>query len=158
MVSIGGAFHLFFLIVVLAVVGSVVVSVVNRIRKPADPIQQEAQAQSILFEGRVWVRSPPSLRMGLLGGPISRWTLVVRSGSIELTGQLWGSAGPQYRHHLFLRSAGSSMWTTRIGQRDCIVLSGVAHGQPVEVCVSAGGQNQVVWSALSEAGVRSAAT
>jgi hypothetical protein len=90
----------------------------------------------------------------LTGGDLNRWTLVVRSGSIQLTSQFVGNFGPNSKNPLFLRSEDVSMGMTRIGQRDCIALNGISVNQPVEVYVSAEGQNQTLWSALSGAGVQ----
>ena len=67
-----------------------------------------------------------------------------------------GELRSKFKNQLFLRSQDVSIGMTRIGSRDCIALNGLSANQPVEGYVSADGQNQALWSALSRAGVQTA--
>ena len=126
----------------------------SKARRPRG-FRRTALGETTFFEVPDWVQAVKvPMRMGLTGGDLSRWTLVVRSGSIQLTSQFAGNFGPKFKNQLFLRSADVSMGMTQIGQRDCIVLNGISVNQAAEVYVSADGQNQALWSALSRAGVQ----
>jgi hypothetical protein len=157
-ISTGNPFSFLVLIIAIAGVAMVIFRAVKT--SPGGPegsLRRTALGETTLFEGPVWVQAVKvPMRMGLTGGALSRWTLVVRSGSIELTSQFVGNFGPKYKNQLFLRSADVSMSMTRIGQRDCVLLGGISVDQPVEVYVSADGQNQALRSALSRAGIQTA--
>jgi hypothetical protein len=157
-ISTGNPFSFFVLFIAIAGVGVLIFRVVKaRPSGPENSLRQTALGETTLFEGPVWVQAVKvPMRMDLTEGGLNRWTLVVRSGSIQLTSQFVGNFGPNSRNQLFLRSADVSMGMTRRGQRDCIAFHGISVDQPVEVYVSADGQNQTLWSALSEAGVRTA--
>jgi hypothetical protein len=157
-ISTGNPFS--FLVLFIAIVG--VAILIFRVVKarpggPEDSLRRTALGETTLFEGPVWVQAVKvPMGMGLTGGDLSRWTVVVRSGSIQLTSQFVGNFGPNSKNQLLLRSADVSMGMTRIGQRDCIALNGTSVNQLVEVYVSADGENQTLWSALSGAGVQTA--
>jgi hypothetical protein len=155
-ISTGNPFS--FLVLFIAIAGVVILIfrvVKARPEGPEESLRRTAVGETTLFEGPVWVQAVKvPMRMGLTGGDLNRWTLVVRSGSIQLTSQFVGNFGPNSKNPLFLRSEDVSMGMTRIGQRDCIALNGISVNQPVEVYVSAEGQNQTLWSALSGAGVQ----
>jgi hypothetical protein len=157
-ISTGNPFSFLVLIIAIAGVAMLIFRVVKaRPGGPEGSLRRTALVETTLFEGPVWVHTVKvPMRMGLTGGDLSRWTLVVRSGSIQLTSQFVGNFGPNSKNQLFLRSADVSMGMTRIGQRDCIALNGISVNQPVEVYVSADGQNQALRSALSRAGVQTA--
>jgi hypothetical protein len=156
MIPSGNPFSFLVLIIAVAGVAMLIFRVVKaRPGGPEGSLRRTALAETTLFEGPVWVQAVKvPMRMGLTGGDLSRWTLIVRSGSIQLTSQFVGNFGPNSKNQLFLRSADVSMDMTRIGQRDCMVLNGISVNQPVEVYVSADGRNQALWSALSLAGVQ----
>jgi hypothetical protein len=157
-ISTGNPFSFVVLIIAIAGVAMLIFRVVKaRPGGPEGSLRRTALGETTLFEGPVWVQAVKvPMRMGLTGGDLSRWTLVVRSGSIQLTSQFVGNFGPKFKNQLFLRSADVCMGMTRIGQRDCIALNGISVNQPVEVYVSADGQNQALRSALSRAGVQTA--
>jgi hypothetical protein len=157
--STNNPFSFLVLIIVIAGVALLIVRVFqNRPGGPENSLRRSAVGEPILFEGRVWVRTVKAPWwmggwMGRGGAALSRWNLAVRRGSIQLTSQAKGNFGPATKNNWFLRSDDVSMEMTRSGQRECIVLTGMSQNRPVEVWISADGQNQVVWSALARAGV-----
>jgi len=155
-ISTGNPFNFLVLIIAIAGVAMLIFRIVKaRPGGPEGSLRRTALGETTLFEGPVWVQAVKvPMRMGLTGGGLSRWTLVVRSGSIQLTGQFVGNFGPKFKNQLFLRSQDVCMGMTRIGQRDCIALNGISVNQPAEVYVSTDGQNQSLWSALSRVGVQ----
>jgi len=157
-ISSGNPFSFLVLIVAIAGVAILIFRVVKaRPGGPEDSLRRTSLGETTLFEGAVWVQTVKvPMRMGLTGGALSRWTLIVRSGSIQLTSQFVGNFGPKFKNQLFLRSQDVSIGMTRIGQRDCIAINGLSANQPVEVYVSVDGQNQALWSALTRAGVQTA--
>jgi hypothetical protein len=124
---------------------------VRSVRRLSNPLYQRSMSEPVVFQARVWVRY---LRGNWFNVTIfDRWQIAVKTTSFQMTNSPLASTR---RRRRIYSAADATMWTRRIDDRDCIVLSHISPVNQKETrwAFCAESENEPAWNALSAAGVR----
>jgi hypothetical protein len=128
-----------------------VVNLIRIVRRLSNPLYQRSMNEPVVFQAKIWVRYLSGSWFGIT--IFDRWQIAVKTTTFQLTNSPWASTRKRRRIY---HAEEATMWTRRIDDRDCIVLSHInpANQKETRWAFSAEGENEQAWNALSAAGVR----